>query len=111
MELALLFFETPRGLRLNVSALSSPHSECSYELGSVGLLHGSLSYLYSSLPIRQRSKSSKIGLSDVIQGYRHVQDLYDSKEERHSDLVPTTGMRRNRKCPYCRTTKHMGRIH
>ena len=72
---ALLFFETPRGLRFNVSALSSLHSASSYDLGNVGTLNGSLSYLYSSLPIRHRSRSGIVELRDIVRGYRHVQEL------------------------------------
>ncbi|KAI9720980.1 MAG: Mitochondrial distribution and morphology protein 10 [Chrysothrix sp. TS-e1954] len=72
---ALLFFETPRGLRLNVSALSTLHSASSYDLGNVGTLNGSLSYLYSSLPINHRSRSNGIELRDLVRGYRHVQEL------------------------------------
>ncbi|KAH8600359.1 hypothetical protein B0O99DRAFT_649184 [Bisporella sp. PMI_857] len=72
---ALLDFETPRGLRLNVSSLSSPNFATSYNLGSVGLVDGSFSYLYSSCPLRTISQSSKIDLHDVIRGYRQIQEL------------------------------------
>lgn len=72
---ALLDFETPRGLRLNASSLSTPRSGTSYELGSLGVVDGSLSYLYSSLPLLSTSKSSSIDLHDVIQGYRQLQEL------------------------------------
>ncbi|MCJ1256151.1 Mitochondrial distribution and morphology protein 10 [Lignoscripta atroalba] len=72
---ALLDFDTPRGLRLNVSSLSSPNSATSYTLGSIGVVDGSLSYLYSSLPLKTHSKSSDIPLRNVIQGYRQLLDL------------------------------------
>ncbi|EON69592.1 mitochondrial distribution and morphology protein 10 [Coniosporium apollinis CBS 100218] len=72
---ALLDFETPRGLRLNVSSLASPKFASSYTIGTVGLVDGSLSYLYSSLPLEARFKSSEIDLHHVIQGYRQLQDL------------------------------------
>lgn len=62
-------------MRLNVSSLSSPNFATSYNLGSVGLVDGSLSYLYTSLPLHTTSQSSKIDLHDVIRGYRQIQEL------------------------------------
>ncbi|KUJ21887.1 uncharacterized protein LY89DRAFT_387139 [Mollisia scopiformis] len=72
---ALLEFETPRGLCLNVSSLSSPNFATSYAIGSVGLVDGSLSYLYTSLPLHTTSKSGDIDLHKVIRGYRQIQEL------------------------------------
>ncbi|KAL8857528.1 MAG: hypothetical protein Q9178_005856 [Gyalolechia marmorata] len=48
---SLLDFPTPLGLRLHISSLSTPHFASSYTLASTGLLSGSLSYLYTSLPL------------------------------------------------------------
>lgn len=72
---ALLEFETPRGLCLNISSLSSPNFATSYAIGSVGLVDGSLSYLYTSLPLHTTSKSGDIDLHNVIRGYRQIQEL------------------------------------
>ncbi|KAL9096823.1 MAG: hypothetical protein Q9165_000787 [Trypethelium subeluteriae] len=72
---ALLDFDTPKGLRLNASSLSSRNFATSYSLSNAGIVDGSLSFLYSSLPLRAESRSSTINLQDVIQGYRHLQDL------------------------------------
>jgi distribution and morphology protein 10 len=77
----ILDFPTPRGLRLNVSSLSSPNLATSYDLGSVGAVDGSLSYLYSSLPLKATSRSSEIDLCDVVQGYRHLQELRQPDEQ------------------------------
>jgi distribution and morphology protein 10 len=71
----LLDFETPRGLRLNISSLSSPNFATSYALGSVGFVDGSLSYLYTTLPLKTTSQSGHIDLHDVIRGYRQIQEL------------------------------------
>jgi distribution and morphology protein 10 len=60
---------------LNISSLASPNFATSYSLGGVGLVDGSLSYLYSSLPIKAASKSASIDLHDVIRGYRQIQEL------------------------------------
>ncbi|EPE27077.1 hypothetical protein GLAREA_02991 [Glarea lozoyensis ATCC 20868] len=78
---ALLEFETPRGFGLSVSSLSSPNFATSYAIGSVGLVDGSLSYLYSSLPLRPASQSANIELEDVIRGYRQIQEL---RKHKHS---------------------------
>lgn len=48
---ALLDFPIPLGLRLHISSLSTPNFATSYTLASTGLLSGSLSYLYTSLPL------------------------------------------------------------
>ena len=72
---ALLDFDPPRGVRLSLSSLSSPNFATSYALGSVGLVDGSLSYLYSSLPLEATSRSGKIDLREVIRGYRQIHEL------------------------------------
>ncbi|TVY75720.1 Mitochondrial distribution and morphology protein [Lachnellula suecica] len=76
----LLEFETPRGLRLNLSSLSSPNFATSYAIGSVGLVDGALSYLYTSLPLHATSQSGDIDLHDVIRGYRQIQELRRQEE-------------------------------
>ncbi|KAI9051398.1 hypothetical protein LZ554_004445 [Drepanopeziza brunnea f. sp. 'monogermtubi'] len=77
---ALLEFETPRGLKFNLSSLSSPNFATSYAIGSVGLVDGSLSYLYTSLPLHTTSQSGQIELRDVIRGYRQIQELRKQEE-------------------------------
>ncbi|MCJ1418639.1 Mitochondrial distribution and morphology protein 10 [Xylographa parallela] len=72
---ALLDFPTPNGLRLNFSSLSSPNFATSYTLGSIGEVDGSLSYLYTSLPLQISSKSNDIPLRSVIRGYRQLHEL------------------------------------
>ncbi|KAJ4359388.1 Mitochondrial distribution and morphology protein 10 [Ascochyta clinopodiicola] len=72
---ALLDFQIPQGLRLQISSLAAPNFATSYTLGSVGVVDGSVSYLYSSLPLKKEFKSSHIDLKNVIRGYKHVQEL------------------------------------
>jgi hypothetical protein len=72
---ALLDFQIPRGLRLQISSLAAPNFATSYTLGSVGVVDGSVSYLYSSLPLRKDFKSSRIDLHHVIRGYKRLQEL------------------------------------
>ena len=77
----VLDFSTPEGLRFHVSSLSAPNFATSYTLGSIGLVDGSLSYLYSSLPLsRLAAKSSAIGLHHLVPGYRQLQDLRQPDE-------------------------------
>ncbi|KAF1921597.1 mitochondrial distribution and morphology protein 10 [Ampelomyces quisqualis] len=78
---ALLDFEIPRGLRLQISSLAAPNFATSYTLGSVGVVDGSVSYLYSSLPLRKDFKSSRIDLHHVIRGYKHLQQLRKPDEK------------------------------
>jgi len=74
-QTALLDFETPRGLQMNVSSLASPNFATSYTIGSVGVVHGSVSYLHSSTPLTVASKSTKISLRNIVPGYRHLQEI------------------------------------
>lgn len=61
---------------MDISSLSSPNFATSYALGSVGLVNGSLSYLYTSLPLTDAfEKAGRLNLHDVIRGYRQIQDL------------------------------------
>ena len=79
--IALLDYDTPRGLRLHISSLAAPNFATSYTVGSVGIVDGSISYLYSSLPILTSVKSSDIDLHHVIKGYRHLRDLRRPDED------------------------------
>ncbi|KAF1971010.1 mitochondrial distribution and morphology protein 10 [Bimuria novae-zelandiae CBS 107.79] len=72
---ALLDFQTPRGLRLQISSLAAPNFATSYTLGNLGVVDGSVSYLYSSLPLQRRLKSSELDLHNAIRGYRQLQEL------------------------------------
>ncbi|KAF2746159.1 mitochondrial distribution and morphology protein 10 [Sporormia fimetaria CBS 119925] len=78
---ALLDFQTPRGLRLQISSLAAPNFATSYTLGSVGVVDGSVSYLYSSLPLTREFRTSNLDLHHVIRGYRHVQELRRPDED------------------------------
>ncbi|KAF1982453.1 mitochondrial distribution and morphology protein 10 [Aulographum hederae CBS 113979] len=93
---ALLDFDSPRGVRLHVSSLAAPNFASSYTLGTVGVVDGSISYLYSSLPLKLESKSSDIDLHRVIRGYRHLQELR-SPDEAHWWEVWHHGRRVDRK--------------
>lgn len=72
---ALLDFQTPLGLSLSLSSLSSPKFANSYTLANAGVVDGSVSYLYTSLPLSVASRSSSLSLKNTIEGYRHLQEL------------------------------------
>ncbi|POS84745.1 hypothetical protein EPUL_003656 [Erysiphe pulchra] len=72
---ALLEFEPPRGLHLHLSSLSSPNFATSYSLRSIGLVDGSISYLYSSIKLHPLSKTSQIDLHQIIHGYKQIKEL------------------------------------
>ncbi|KAL9126547.1 MAG: hypothetical protein Q9217_004427 [Psora testacea] len=77
----LLDFETPSGLRFHVSSFSSPNFASSYTLGSIGLVDGTLSYLYSSRALAGlASKSNAIDLRFLVPGYRQLQNLKQPDE-------------------------------
>jgi distribution and morphology protein 10 len=60
---------------MQISSLAAPNFATSYALGSVGVVDGSVSYLYSSLPLRQEFKTSHIDLHNVIRGFKHAREL------------------------------------
>lgn len=73
-RLAIIDFSTPERLRVRLSSLSTPHFATSYTLGTVGLLDGSISYLFSTVPFHDTpSRSALIPLRKLSPGYRQVQ--------------------------------------
>ncbi|KAA8619136.1 Mitochondrial distribution and morphology protein 10 [Pyrenophora tritici-repentis] len=93
---ALLDFDIPRGLRMQISSLAAPNFATSYTLGSVGIVDGSVSYLYSSLPLRKDLRTSHIDLHHVIRGYKHTKELR-RPDEKWSWEVWHAGQRIDRK--------------
>lgn len=72
----LIDFPLPRGLRLTLSSLATPHFATSYQLGSVDIVDGSISYLYTSVPLTNiAAKSEKIPLTALLRSYRRLHDL------------------------------------
>ncbi|KAK3301635.1 uncharacterized protein B0T15DRAFT_319390 [Chaetomium strumarium] len=72
----LIDFPLPRGLRLTLSSLATPHFATSYQLGSVGIVDGSISYLHSTLPLTGiAAQSDRIPLPALLRSYRQLHDL------------------------------------
>jgi mitochondrial distribution and morphology protein 10 len=70
---ALLSFQTPSTLSLHVSSLSTPNFASSYTLSTLGQIDGSISYLYSSVPLGHvPSEAPSIPLKYLTPGYREV---------------------------------------
>ncbi|KAI1465262.1 uncharacterized protein F4812DRAFT_138108 [Daldinia caldariorum] len=79
---ALLNFPTPRGLRLTLSSLATSQFATSYQLGTLGVVDGSLSYLYSTVPLNNAiAQSAKIPLPDLLRSYRPLAELPRRSEE------------------------------
>lgn len=74
---ALLEFPTPLGLRLTLASLASPNFATSYQLGSVGIVDGSISYLFSSVPLRVllEPRSENVPLPQLMRSYRPLEPL------------------------------------
>ncbi|KAL2826519.1 hypothetical protein BDW59DRAFT_145298 [Aspergillus cavernicola] len=71
---SLLDFTTPERVRVHISSLSTPNFATSYTLGTVGLIEGSVSYLYSNVAFENTpSTSALIPLRKLAPGYRQVQ--------------------------------------
>ncbi|KAI5919266.1 hypothetical protein F4810DRAFT_510847 [Camillea tinctor] len=95
---SLLRFPTPRGLRLTLSSLATPRFATSYQLGSVGVVDGSISYLFTTVALNGEAdgsnprspgdaaaviaQSEKIPLPDLLRSYRPLVEL--SKRREHA---------------------------
>ncbi|KXJ88911.1 hypothetical protein Micbo1qcDRAFT_166345, partial [Microdochium bolleyi] len=73
---ALLNFAQPRGLRLTLGSLATPQFATTYQLGTIGVVDGSISYLYSSVPLDDTvAQSDRIPLVDLLKSYRALAEL------------------------------------
>ncbi|CAP69204.1 uncharacterized protein PODANS_7_11600 [Podospora anserina S mat+] len=72
----LIDFPLPRGIRLSLSSLATPHFATSYQLCNVGVVDGSISYLHSSVPLAAvPAQSNKIPLGALMRSYRGLHQL------------------------------------
>lgn len=70
---ALLAFDTPSNLSLNVSSLSTSNFASSYTLSTLGQIDGSLSYLYANHPLGHiPAQSPSMPLRNLVRGYRDL---------------------------------------
>jgi distribution and morphology protein 10 len=59
---------------VHLSSLSTPHFATTYTLGTVGLIDGSVSYLFSTVPLNDTpSNSGVIPLRKLVPGYRQIE--------------------------------------
>ncbi|KAJ2902641.1 mitochondrial protein [Zalerion maritima] len=86
---AILGFGTPRGLRVTLSSLATPHFATSYQLGTVGIVDGSIAYVYFNVPLESIPSSEHISLRDLLCSYRMLTPL---QEFRRNSLVRTHGL-------------------
>ncbi|KLU89186.1 mitochondrial distribution and morphology protein 10 [Magnaporthiopsis poae ATCC 64411] len=69
-------FDLPAGLNLSFASLATPNFATSYRLGAGGSFDGSISYLYSSVPLKDvHSDSETIPLPTLLRSYRPLQTL------------------------------------
>ncbi|KAI0143520.1 hypothetical protein GGR57DRAFT_347799 [Xylariaceae sp. FL1272] len=75
---SLLHFPTPRGLKLTLASLATPHFASAYQLGTVGVVDGSVSYLYSTVPLNYHAvaQSEKVSLPELLQSYVPLADIW-----------------------------------
>lgn len=72
----LIDFALPRGLRLTLSSLATPNFATSYQLGTIGVVEGSVSYLYSSVALKGViADSENIPLPRLLRSYRQLREL------------------------------------
>lgn len=70
---AILDFPIPERFHLNLSSLSTPQFATTYTLGTIGLIDGTISYLYTTLPLTDTpSRSTLVPLRKLVPGYRQV---------------------------------------
>ncbi|KAF3910800.1 hypothetical protein ABW20_dc0102991 [Dactylellina cionopaga] len=83
---ALLDFPTPKGLKMNLSSLSSPNFATSYSMASLGVVDGSVSYLYSSRTLDNVLNSGTVELKDAVSGYRDLNDIAKPDDARDWEI-------------------------
>ncbi|KAK3505352.1 mitochondrial distribution and morphology protein 10 [Neurospora crassa] len=90
----LIDFPLPRGLRLTLSSLATPHFATSYQFGSVGVVDGSISYLHSSISLTHiAAQSDKIPLPALLRCYRRLHDLRSPGQQHYIlDADPLSGL-------------------
>lgn len=108
---ALLDFSIPQRLRVHLSSLSTPQFATTYTLGTVGLIDGSVSYLFSTLPLENTpSRSTLIPLRKLVPGYRQIHlPLAPESWEWDETLSPTDedALRRRQKETLLHATLHL----
>lgn len=73
---ALLNFPTPRGLRLSLGSLATEQFATAYQLGTIGVVDGSVSYLYSTVPLTDAiAQSNIVPLPDLLRSYKPLAEL------------------------------------
>ena len=76
-------------MQVHLSSLSTPHFATTYTLGTVGLIDGSLSYLFSTIPLDNTpSKSALIPLRKFVLGYRQLEAPIAPLPDLRVDKIP-----------------------
>jgi mitochondrial distribution and morphology protein 10 len=75
---------------MTLSSLATPNFATSYQLGSVGIVDGSISYLYSSVPLRANihPQSETIPLPTLLRSYRPLAELRRRNADNALELTP-----------------------
>lgn len=71
----LIEFQLPRGFNVTFSSQPTPTSCTSYTLSNLGIVNGSISYLYTTKPLLDIATSKEIPLRDAIAGYKLLKPL------------------------------------
>ncbi|KAL1975920.1 hypothetical protein VTN31DRAFT_4312 [Thermomyces dupontii] len=115
---SLLDFPVPERLQFHLSSLSTPHFATAYTLGTVGLIDGSISYLFSTVPLDDTpSQSGRIPLRSLVHGYRQIRAPvppsrtwgWDALEDPTQVIPPNVddGTERQRKATLLHATLHL----
>ena len=72
---AIAGFAIPRGIRVKLSSLATPHFASSYQLGTVAMVDGSITYLYSNVRLGPVGRSETVRLQDLLRGCRVLSPL------------------------------------
>lgn len=95
-DTALLDFHVPERLQVHLSSLSTPHFATSYTLGTVGLIDGSVSYLFSTVPLNNTpSQSGLIPLRRLVRGYRQIEAPVPPVRHWGWDAIPSQNSLQN----------------
>lgn len=70
---ALLEFNIPNGVKLDVSSKATAFLASSFTLSNHHSINGSLAYLYSSLPLKNTMGTKDVSLQDAISGFKIIE--------------------------------------
>ncbi len=79
-------FPIPKGFSLEIASQPSLSTANSYILSNLGMINGSIAYLYSTKPLTNVSNTKEVNLQDAILGYRMIEPLKKPEDSKYLEI-------------------------